>query len=238
MGSKLQERALDPAATAPEFYRVLFENDLVRVLQVNVPPGGKAAMHSHPDYVAYALSPSRTRLGSPNGGFPPRSTVGLDKAARPGNSGESDCVETLSMEPGEAVFRTAETHGHQNMGNEPARMLVFELKTQRRSGPALPLPEPDLLTVAPQFCRLLLDNGRCRLLDIRFSTGQSLGVHATLDQIVCPLIDGTVRVTYPDGIPQVMTLEQGKPFFVKATVVNVENIGRNDVHVLKLDLKP
>ncbi len=214
MKSKLQEQTLDPVATAPEFYRVLFENDLVRVLQVNVPPGGKAAMHSHPDYAAYALSPSRTRFSSPKGG-----------------------VETLSMEPGEAVFRTGETHGHQNMGNELARTLVFEFKTQRRSGPASPLPKPDLLTVAPQFCKVLLDNGRCRLLDIRFSAGQALGVHDTLDQIVCPLIDGTVRVTYPDGIPQVMTLEQGKPFFVKATVVNVENIGRNDVHVVKLDLK-
>jgi succinate-semialdehyde dehydrogenase/glutarate-semialdehyde dehydrogenase len=41
-----------------------------------------------------------------------------------------------------------------------------------------------------------------------------------------------------DDIAKTMTLEQGKPFFVKSTVVNVENIGRSDVHVVKLDLKP
>lgn len=215
MRTKLQEQTLDPATIAPEFYRVLFENDLMRVLVVNTPPEGKTPMHSHGDYVAYALSSSKTRFSSPEGR-----------------------IETLSIAPGEAVFRTAETHRHQNIGTETARMLVFEFKTLRRSGPASLLPEPDLLDVAPQFCNVLLDNGRCRLLDIRFSAGQSLGAHATLDQIVCPLIDGTVRVTYPDGIPQVMTLEQGKPFFVKSTIVNVENIGRNDVHVLKLDLKP
>jgi hypothetical protein len=165
--------------------------------------------------VAYALSSGKTLFRSPDGG-----------------------IETLSMDAGKAVFRPSETHGHQNIGTESASVLVFELKTHRCPGPAPKLPEPDLLKVAPRFCNVLLDNARCRLLDIRFSAGQSLGVHATLDQIVCPLIDGMVRVTYPDGIPKVMTLEQGKPFFVESTVVNEENIGRSDVHVVKLDLKP
>jgi quercetin dioxygenase-like cupin family protein len=215
METKVQEQALDPVKVSPQFHRVLFENDLVRVLEINVPPGAKLPIHFHPDYVSYALGSCRTRLLSPDGG-----------------------IETVSIRTGEAVFRPSETHAGENVGRDDMHLLNIEFKAPRREGLAPTLPEPDLLKVAPQFCTVLLDNDRCRLLDIRFPSGQALGVHNTLDQVVYPLMDGTVRVTYADGIPQVMTLEKGKPFFVKASVVNVQNIGTSDVHVVKLDLKP
>ncbi len=215
MGTKLQEQTLDPVKVSPEFHNVLLENDLVRVLEINVPPGGKIPIHSHPDYVSYVLGSCETRLRSPEGG-----------------------IETVSIRPGQAVYRPAETHGGENIGEKAMRLLNIEFKTTRRTGPAAKLPEPDLLKVAPQCCTVLLDNDRCRLLDIRFSPGQALGVHATYDQIVYPLVDGKVRITHPDGTGQEMTLDKGKPLFVKSMICNVQNIGRGDVHVVKLDLKP
>ncbi len=40
--------AQDAAVVAPEVYKVLFENERVRILEWRDQPGQKSAMHSHP----------------------------------------------------------------------------------------------------------------------------------------------------------------------------------------------
>ena len=44
----------DAVEVAPDQYRVLFENDRVRLLEYRGQPGDKTAMHSHPDVLACA----------------------------------------------------------------------------------------------------------------------------------------------------------------------------------------
>ncbi len=39
---------VDPVAMAPHVYKVVFENEKVRVLEATDKPGDKAEMHSHP----------------------------------------------------------------------------------------------------------------------------------------------------------------------------------------------
>ena len=41
---------------SPEYYKLLFENDQVRVLKYRLKPGEKELMHSHPAGVVYVLS--------------------------------------------------------------------------------------------------------------------------------------------------------------------------------------
>lgn len=53
---------LDPTLTNPEAYRVLFENDRVRVLEYSDDPGHKTQLHQHPDSVMYTLTSFRRRL--------------------------------------------------------------------------------------------------------------------------------------------------------------------------------
>jgi hypothetical protein len=48
--------AQDPVKTSPQYYKVLLENDQVRVLEYRLKPGEKEAMHSHPAGVVYVLS--------------------------------------------------------------------------------------------------------------------------------------------------------------------------------------
>ena len=43
--------AQDPVLAHPDFFKVLLENDRVRVIDDLVPAGAKVAMHSHPEYV-------------------------------------------------------------------------------------------------------------------------------------------------------------------------------------------
>jgi hypothetical protein len=55
---------LDPAATNPQHYKVIFENDRVRVLEYRDRPGDRTRPHRHPDSVMYSLSSFRRRITS------------------------------------------------------------------------------------------------------------------------------------------------------------------------------
>ena len=52
---------MDPLKAASNVYKLLNENDKVRVLRVTSKPGEVAKMHAHPDHVVYALSVVRRR---------------------------------------------------------------------------------------------------------------------------------------------------------------------------------
>jgi hypothetical protein len=54
----------DPVETNPDLYRVVFENERVRVLEYLDHPGDATTPHSHPDSVMVTLSSFRRRLTS------------------------------------------------------------------------------------------------------------------------------------------------------------------------------
>lgn len=54
----------DPVEVSPELYRVVFENDRVRVLEYRDHPGDATRAHHHPDSVMVTLSSFRRRLQS------------------------------------------------------------------------------------------------------------------------------------------------------------------------------
>jgi len=93
--------AEDAATVAPHVYKVLFENERARMLEVSMKPGESTAMHSHPD----VLSDGKVRLTSP--------------------SGEASEVEFLA---GAAMWREAEEHATDNVGTTEVRALSFEPK--------------------------------------------------------------------------------------------------------------
>jgi len=53
---------LDPVATNPDHYSVVFENDQVRVLEYTDQPGDRTTPHEHPNSVMVTLSSFRRRL--------------------------------------------------------------------------------------------------------------------------------------------------------------------------------
>lgn len=54
--------AIDPVASNPELYSVIFENDRVRVLEYLDHPGQGSIPHAHPDSVMVTLSSFDRRL--------------------------------------------------------------------------------------------------------------------------------------------------------------------------------
>ena len=80
------------------------ENDRVRVLQVQLRPGDKAAMHYHPEHVVYVVKGGKAKLTS---------------------SGKTDVLE---MKNGQAMFLKAQSHETENTGKTDLDLLVVELK--------------------------------------------------------------------------------------------------------------
>lgn len=95
----------DVVKVAPQSYKVLLENDRVRVLEYRLKPGGKEPMHSHPEYIVYALTSGKAKFTLPDG-------------------------KTIEREikTGKVMYLKAETHAVENVGTTTAHGLLIELK--------------------------------------------------------------------------------------------------------------
>src|SRR5947208_15859343 len=72
-------RAQDPVHVAPNNFKVLLENDQVRVLDFHSKGGEKIPMHSHPAYLTYDISGGcATKFTAPAG----KTTEAPDEAGR------------------------------------------------------------------------------------------------------------------------------------------------------------
>jgi hypothetical protein len=94
----------DPTECNPELYKVVFENDRVRVLEYRDQPGDRTSPHRHPDSVMVTLSGFRRRL-----------TVG-------------DNVVEVEKTPNEAGWLPAQTHVGENIGSTETHVIFVELK--------------------------------------------------------------------------------------------------------------
>jgi quercetin dioxygenase-like cupin family protein len=106
--------AQDPLAVAPDMYKLIHENDRVRILEVTFQPGQKIAPHSHPDHAVYVLEPGVLRIHKPDG-----------------SSADAD------LQVGQVIWIPAETHWAENIGATVVRLLVTELK-ETAPAPAAP----------------------------------------------------------------------------------------------------
>lgn len=99
----------DPVATNPQHYRVVFENERVRVLEYTDVPGDRTAEHDHPDSVMVTLSSFRRRLHA------------------------GDAHRDVELASGVAGWLPAQRHSGENIGDTPSHAVFVELK---EGGPA------------------------------------------------------------------------------------------------------
>lgn len=95
----------DPVQVAPNVYKVLFENDRVRLLEVHQKPGDASPMHGHPDSLIYSLSDGKVTFTLP--------------------TGQSLEVE---LHTGDTIWQESQEHAVRNSGATDLVGLVFELK--------------------------------------------------------------------------------------------------------------
>jgi quercetin dioxygenase-like cupin family protein len=97
--------AQDPLKVDPKHYKVIFENDQVRVLQAKYGPHEKSVMHEHPDSVAVFVRDSNVKFTYPDGK-----------------------TEEQKGKAGQAVWNKAGKHLPENLGSKSLEVVVVELK--------------------------------------------------------------------------------------------------------------
>jgi beta-alanine degradation protein BauB len=96
--------AEDPAVTDPDLYKVIFENDRVRVLEYRDQPGARTHTHRHPDSIMYTLSSFQRRVAN------------------------DDRHVDLELAAGEVRWLPAQAHVGENTGTRETHVLFVELK--------------------------------------------------------------------------------------------------------------
>jgi quercetin dioxygenase-like cupin family protein len=96
----------------------------------------------------------------------------------------------------------------------------------------------DPAIVAKDVYKLILENGRTRVFDVRFAPGQRAEMHTHPDHVVYVFDDATIRLTGPDGKSQDVSVKAGQALFIPAGPHAAENIGAKPAHNLVFELKP
>ena len=96
----------DPVKPSPQYYKVLLENDQVRVLEYRLKAEEKEPVHSHPAGVVYVLSDAKLKFSYPDGR-----------------------TEERTAATGETIWRDPTTHAVENVGDTEAHAITIDLKT-------------------------------------------------------------------------------------------------------------
>jgi beta-alanine degradation protein BauB len=96
----------DVMQAASKAYKLLLENDKVRVMEIRLKPGEKAPMHNHPNnHVVYVMKDTKFKLSFADG-----------------KSGEFD------LKAGQTLWMEAGSHETENIGKADGHNLIVELK--------------------------------------------------------------------------------------------------------------
>ncbi len=95
----------DALAVAPDHYKVVEENDRVRVLEFRGSPGTRTEMHSHPAVVAVVVTDSKVRFTLPGGQS-----------------------QELELPAGMAMYQDAADHATEVLGDSESHVILIELK--------------------------------------------------------------------------------------------------------------
>ncbi len=95
---------MDPTVSNADLYRVVFENDRVRVLEYRDRPGARTTPHSHPDSVMVTLSSFRRKLV------------------------QGEQSREVDIPAGIANWLPAQQHSGENIGDSETHVIFVELK--------------------------------------------------------------------------------------------------------------
>jgi len=97
--------AQDAVDVAPEQFKVVLDNEQVRVLEFKMKPGDKQEMHTHPATVHIELTPTKVKITNPDG----------------------KAVEVEGKE-GEVIWVGPVKHTVENVGDNEIHGYIVELK--------------------------------------------------------------------------------------------------------------
>jgi quercetin dioxygenase-like cupin family protein len=99
--------AQDPTVVDAKHYKVMFENEQVRVLKITYGAKEKSVMHEHPNGVAVFITDGQIKFELPDGKS-----------------------QDAAVKAGQAMFAPGGKHLPENVGDKPFEVVLVELKTK------------------------------------------------------------------------------------------------------------
>ena len=99
--------AQDPTVVDAKHYKVMFENEQVRVLKITYGPKEKSVMHEHPNGVAVFITDGQIKFELPDGKS-----------------------QDAAVKAGHAMFAPGGKHLPENVGDKPFEVVLVELKAK------------------------------------------------------------------------------------------------------------
>lgn len=202
--------AQDPVKVAGEQYKVISENDSIRVLDATLAPGAKAAMHSHPDLEVVVLEGGAVKWTFPDG---------KSRLAGP------------EMTRGAVLFMKGEAHSAENLGKTTVHVVLIEFKkpapeAAKGRSPSLPAPY-----------KQIADDAHARAFALSASPGGKVPEHTHGNHVIVSLSDATAEITDKGGKKETMSFKKDTAL-VGAPVTHFGvNSGKTPLSLIVVEVK-
>lgn len=200
--------SIDAVKVAPDHYKVVHENDRVRILRITYAAGDETPMHSHPDGVAVFLGDQNAEFRLPDG-----------------------TVEERPAKANDAMWTPGETHSPKALTD--ISLILVEVKGD---GGELVLPDADAdsTVVAPDHYKVEFENDRVRVLRISYAAGDKTEMHAHPDGVGVFLQDMTGEFELQDGTTEERPAKFGDALWLPAETHSPKAVTGSSVVLVEL----
>ena len=203
--------AQDPVTVDPKHYKVMLDNDQVRVLKIQYGPKEKSVMHEHPGSVVVFVTNSNVQFTLPDGS----KVKGGGKA-------------------GDVQFADAGKHLPQNMGAAAMQGVLVELKGGPAGSAKVTL---DPVKVDPTRHKVVFENDRVRVLRVRFKAHDKTKQHEHPNGVAVYLTDVKAKFTLADGKTREGGGKRGDVTWAVAEKHSVQNMTAKPADIILVELK-
>jgi quercetin dioxygenase-like cupin family protein len=204
--------AQDPVKVDAKHYKVMFENDQVRVLKIHYNPKEKSVMHEHPASVVVFLNTSKAKFTMPDG---TTTTDGGGKA-------------------GDVRYADAGKHLPEDIGTTPVEAVLVELKGKSGGASAVAL---DPVKVDPTRHKVVVENDRVRVLRVKLRAHDKTKQHEHPNGVAIYLTDTHARFTLADGKTREGGGKRGGVTWAAAEKHSVNNLSAKPAEIVLVELK-
>ena len=213
--SGTKEKSLLPEVVSPDVYKVLLENEDVKVLEVTFEPGQSDNMHDHYPSTVYILQGGKAQVTLPDG-----------------------TVNEIEPPTGFIGHNTEKArHQVKNIGDNTIKIILVERKTTHtltETERKLILPEE----VSPDVYQVIFESDDVKVLMVTFAPGQSDNMHEHGVITYYTIRGGKLKNTLSDGTVKEMEVTDGFVGHGNTIVKHqMQNVGEDTAQVLIVEHK-
>jgi len=189
--------------------KVLADDGRIRVIDFQPAAGTKLPMHAHPTMVVYLLQGGSTRFTLEDG----RTIEG-------------------TAQTGDVLINPPVTHAQEHITASHAILIEIADASEFDA----PAPATDLVSLAPDHCKLLKENDRLRVYEYTAKKGDSVGMHSHPPHVVYLIKAGKTQFMLQDGsTPKPGELKDGAAL-INPSVTHAQ-VHLEDVRAIIVELK-